>query len=129
MPTASEPPPYEAWRKDTAGRAEDAARVLGYYLVKHCRAEALKTVSSNASPETCAEIRRAVDEALHNVMDLLEGYWKLSAGSKHDAVLSLHVDISQGGELIESVRISPCGIDLPIGYWAWVDDYRQDSDK
>src|ERR1700690_4095070 len=36
------PVPYDEWRKDAVDRAEDAASNFGFYLMAHCRAEALK---------------------------------------------------------------------------------------
>jgi hypothetical protein len=63
-------------------------------------------------------------------MDLLEGFWPLDAGSGKQLELALHVLVTEQGQTAEDVQVSPSQIDLPIGYWAWVEDYgstpRQD---
>lgn len=116
------PRPYPSWRKKKGDRAEDAANVFGYYLIRHCRSEALAKVPRSSSRETKRAAKEAVDLALHNVMDLLEGFWPTPAGRKHYASFALHVDIYDRKEkLKESVAISPCMLDLPIGYWGWRD--------
>ena len=56
-------------------------------------------------------------------MDLLEGFWPLDAGGGTQLELALHIQVTRDGEIAEDVRVSPSQIDLPIGYWAWVDDY------
>ena len=121
MNSSASPPPYEEWRTKMSDRAEDAAWLFGYYLIRHCRADALKNVPARSSPEEKEAINKAVDTALHNVMDLLEGFWKLPAGDGYTAEFALNVNIRRGSELVESVAISPAKLDLPIGYWAWCD--------
>src|ERR1019366_3382147 len=78
MSDKSTPKPYEQWRTNAGDREEDAAYTFGYYLMKHCRAEALKAVESAEVPTTAeqfrAQVAEAVDTALHNVLDLVEGY-------------------------------------------------------
>ncbi|MEO8670561.1 MAG: hypothetical protein ABI411_04540 [Tahibacter sp.] len=64
---------------------------------------------------------KAVDVALHNAMDLLEGFWRLPAGGAHTMELALHVNIRSGERIIESLAVSPAKMDLPIGYWSWCD--------
>ena len=115
------PRPYEDWRSGEADRAEDAANTFGYYLMLHCREQALAGLASQADPEVRKAVETAVDGALHNMMDLLEGFWRLPAGQDVTAELALHVNIRQGETLMESVPISPALIDLPIGYWSWRD--------
>jgi hypothetical protein len=115
------PKSYEQWRTYVAGREEDAANLFGHFLILHCRSKALATVPRKATEDTRAAVRSAVDEALHNVMDLLEGYWPLPAGNGCTAELALHVNIVRGGQLVESIAISPSKLDLPIGYWSWVE--------
>ena len=99
MSRSVSPRPYEEWRTKKSDRAEDAAWLFGYYLIRHCRAEALENIPANSSPELKEAVNKAVDTALHNVTDLLEGFWKLPAGDGYTAKL-----------------------DLPIGYWAWCDE-------
>jgi hypothetical protein len=54
---------------------------------------------------------------------MLEGYWKLEAGPNHAVELVLGIQV-QGpdGKEIETQNISPCKLDLPIGYWKWARD-------
>ena len=125
MSNANTPRPYEQWRAGSADRGEDAAYTFGYYLMQHCRAEALKKVQSAPTPATPEEFRAqveaAVDTALHNVMDLVEGYWATQAGPDHRVNYTLSVCVSDmSRQPVETVDISS-GIDLPIGYWKWKD--------
>ena len=116
------PKPYEQWRTDPVGREEDAANLFGHYLVLHGRRKALATLPARATADMRAAVQQAVDEALHNVMDLLEGYWPLPAGEGCVAELALQVNLVRDGSLIESIAISPGKLDLPIGYWGWIED-------
>ncbi len=122
MPNVTKPRLHSTWRKVPADREEDAATLFGYYLIKHCREEALARIAS-ASVVSRAQAVEAVDTALHNVMDLLEGFWPLDAGDGQQLELALHIQVTRDGEIAEDVQVSPSQIDLPIGYWAWVDDY------
>ena len=127
MSDTSTPRPYEQWRADGADREEDAAYTFGYYLMHHCRAEALKRVQSApvlmTRKQFQKEVEEAVDRALCGVMDMLEGFWPLKAGPNHKAAFALSVCVSDMNEKkqVERIDISPCRIDLPIGYWKWKD--------
>jgi hypothetical protein len=126
MSDASTPKPYEQWRTPSADREEDAAYTFGFYLMRHCRAEALKRVQSARLPATPeefqAQVEAAVDGALCGVMDLLEGYWPMEAGPNHKAAFALSVCVSDTSwKPVERIDISPSRIDLPIGYWKWKD--------
>jgi len=128
------PVPFDSWRKDQSGRAEDAASHFGYYLIKHCRDEVLRKAKSSPPPQSAeqfhAALADAVDRALHNVADLLEGFWPTSAGPDHRTEYSLAVRVrSMDRKLVEAVEISPCSVDLPIGYWAWREDYSEQASE
>jgi hypothetical protein len=117
------PRPFPDWRAEPGDREEDAAYTFGYHLIVHCRDEATATVPTDASPEVKAAVQKAVDTALHNVSDMLEGFWKLEAGAQHTVELALVVRVHDlGGNLVEALEISPCKLDLPIGYWKWAQD-------
>jgi hypothetical protein len=120
METADRRYNYVQWRTEPGDRAEDAAYLFGYFLIKHCRDEALSKVDEDASPTAMAEVEKAVDTALHNVCDLLEGFWPLDAGPDRRAALVLGVQIRDAHDrVVETQEISPCKLDLPIGYWKW----------
>lgn len=126
MSHTATPRPYEEWRSNSADRAEDAACTFGYYLMKHARAEAMKRVQRVVAPATRQEFQaqaaEAVDVALHNVMDLLEGFWRAEVGPNHTAEFALSVCVQDANQkMVERIDISPCLIDLPIGYWKWKD--------
>ena len=127
MPTPETPRPYENWRTERTDRAEDAANTFGYHLMLHCRAEALKATRAASLPATDAEfhshVAAAVDVALHNVMDLLEGFWRTDAGPNHTVEYALAVCVKKGQIPVERIEISPCFLDLPIGYWKWKEDF------
>jgi hypothetical protein len=126
MSDTNTPRPYEEWRADSADRGEDAAYTFGYYLIQHCRAEVLKQVQSAPVLVTRKQFQKhveaAVDRTLCSVMDLLEGYWRADAGPKHTAEFVLSVRVMDANRKeVEHVDISPCLLDLPIGYWKWKD--------
>jgi hypothetical protein len=120
------PRPYDEWRSDRFDRAEDAAYTFGCDLMKHCRAEVIKGLSNPQLPTNAEELRaiveKSVDTALHNVVDMLEGFWPMSAGPNHKVEYSLAVCVKDAsGTPVERIDISPSLIDLPIGYWKWRD--------
>jgi hypothetical protein len=123
MEIGAPPRNYVAWRTGEYERPEDAAYLFGYYLVKHCRDEAMATLSADASPELRGAVEKAVDTALHNVCDMLEGFWKLEAGPQHTISLALGVQVRDAqNSVVETQEIAPCKLDLPIGYWKWAKD-------
>jgi hypothetical protein len=120
-------PAHDQWRKDETDREEDAANLFSLYLIRHCRTVAIKSVSDSSDTETKEAVEKAVDLALHNVMDLLEGFWPLSAGNDLRAEFELRVNVFKENALIESQSISPCKIDLLIGYWSWLEKNKNDA--
>jgi|SRR5215472_1419381 len=119
LPVAKSPEDYPAWRTNAADRAEDAAYMFGYHLILHCRDEAIARMPPDATADTKAAIESAVDIALHNMMDMLEGFWPLRSGSYSlEYVLQVRVR-DASGKAVESLDLSPCKLDLPIGYWKW----------
>jgi len=114
------PRPFEQWRTVPLERDEDAAYAFGHALIKHCRDEALKAVSSNASEPVRGAALEAVDAALHNVCDHFEGFWRLNVGPNHRIELALQVRVlNDANQMVETREISPSKLDLPIGYWKW----------
>jgi hypothetical protein len=123
MADAPLPRDYQNWRTGDFNRAEDAAYAFGYYLIRHCRDEAIATLPGDAAPDMKAAVEKAVDTALHNVCDMLEGFWLLEAGPNNRISLALGVQVLDAdNNVVETVEISPCKIDLPIGYWKWAKD-------
>lgn len=123
MKTVKPPRSYREWRKQLLDREEDAAYLFGYYLIMHCREEATATLPTDAPPDVKAAVEKAVDTALHNVCDMLEGFWKLEAGPDHTISLALGVQVRNAqNQVLETQEISPCKLDLPIGYWKWAND-------
>lgn len=119
----SEPNGYENWREDDSDRAEDAAYVFGYHLITKCKDEAMDTLPEASSDEVKEAVEKAVNTALHNVMDMLEGFWKLEAGQGKSIELILGVRVHDENDApIETIELSPCKLDLPIGYWKWAND-------
>jgi len=59
----------------------------------HCRDEAMATLPEDPSPEVRTAVEKAVDIALHNVCDMLEGFWRLEAGPNHTISLALVLDL------------------------------------
>ena len=126
MTELSTPRPYDQWRTKPTDRAEDAAYVFGRDLMRYCRAEALKTADPTKLPKSVEEfqgqIASAVDVALHNVVDLLEGFFPMDAGPNHKMSYALSVCVTDvKGDERERIDISPSLVDLQIGYWKWKD--------
>jgi hypothetical protein len=123
MDIKAHPRPFLEWRDQPVDREEDAAYTFGYHLIVHCRDKAIASLPADASPETSAAAEKAVDVALASLTDMLEGFWKLKAGPQHTIALALAVRVLDSeGKLVESQEISPCKLDLPIGYWKWAHD-------
>ncbi len=117
------PRTFPEWRSERYDREEDAAYAFGHDLIVHCRDEALRRIEPDASLPTRVAVEKAVDTALHNVMDLLEGFWRLPSGPEHQLKYVLQVRVENAaGELVETQEIAPCKLDLPIGYWRWAKD-------
>jgi len=96
--------------------------VFGHDLIRRCRQEALRTVPADATDACRVTAEEAVDTALHNVLDLLEGLWRNEAGPDHTLEYALAVCVrNAAGEEVERVNVSPCLLDLPIAYGKWRD--------
>jgi hypothetical protein len=120
------PRPFPEWRTDPFDREEDAAYAFGYHLIIHCRDEAIATLPPDAPPEMKQAVEKAVDIALHNLNDLLEGFWPLDAGpAGHRIELALGVRVRDAQwNVVETHEISPAKLGLPIGYWKWARDRK-----
>lgn len=122
MTKTTSPRTYHEWRSDPVSRDEDAACAFGHHLMVCCRDEALAKVKQEADGASVAVTEAAVDEALHNMLDMLEGFFPLEIGDGHRIELALQVRVlNAAGEVTETREISPCKLDLPIGYWKWRD--------
>ena len=127
MEDIKKPRPFEEWRIDKGDREEDAAYTFGSHLIKYCRDEVMQSLPENISELEKENIKTAMHESLHNVMDLLEGFWQLNSGEEHTVEYALQVVVrDKNKNLVKKVEISPCKIDLPIGFWkwAWDGEYR-----
>jgi hypothetical protein len=70
-------------------------------------------------------VEKAVDTALHDVCDMLECFFPFPAGQGHCIDLALGVRVYNANDkLIETIVNSPNMLDLPIGYWTWVEKRR-----
>jgi len=80
----------------------------------------MAALPADAPPAVKAAVEKTVDTALHNICDMLEGFWGLKAGPEHTISLALGVQVRDAqNQVIETLEISPCKLDLPIGYWKW----------
>ncbi len=90
--------------------------------MKHCRDKAIAGLPPDMAPEDRASAIEAVHAALHNVMDMLEGFWRLESGPTYTVKYQLSVVVmDQRGTMVENVDITT-GLDLPIGFWGWAKD-------
>lgn len=123
MADKSTPREYPDWQKDVYARRDDAAYTFGYHLIKHCRTEALGALPEDLTADQKEKAIEAIDVALHNAMDMLEGFWVLRSGEKHTVEYNLEVVVKDmHHNEIEKTNIAPAGMDLPIGYWKWARD-------
>jgi hypothetical protein len=114
---------YLDWQKDIYDRADDAAYTFGFHLIKHCRTEAINSLPKDLTADQYETATKAVEIALHNVMDMLEGFWHLPSGDNHSIEYDLQVVVKDNDdEEVERISISPALMDLPIGYWKWSQD-------
>ena len=121
--TSLAPRTFLEWRTNSNDRAEDAANAFGKDLIVHCRDEILAALAPDVPETTRAIVREAIDASLHNMMDMLEGFWPLPSGPRHSLEYVLQVRVRDAsGAVVESQEISPCKLDLPIGYWRWARD-------
>jgi hypothetical protein len=119
------PATFPEWRTEASARAEDAAYTFGHHLVQHCRDEVLAALRKEGPAEGHSAAEDAIDTALHNVVALLEGFWRLQSGPSHTVEYSLQVRVRDAsGVVVETQEISPCKLDLPIGYWKWARDHE-----
>lgn len=90
--------------------------------MKHCRNEAFAALPTNLNQEDRIKAEEAIHVALHNVMDMLEGFWRLESGTEHTVKYQLCVVVKDKSDKeVERVDIT-AGIDLPIGFWGWAKD-------
>ena len=122
MSKVSEPRYHDEWRSNRVDREEDAASLFGYYLVTHCREDAIAKIPYASGSQEHAAAVAAVEHALFGVMELLGGYRPLPAGDGKRLQLSLHVLIEKDEELVEDIHVPP-DVDFYIGYWSWVERY------
>jgi hypothetical protein len=123
MTDNSTPRQYPDWQKDIHARRDDAAYTFGYHLIKHCRTEAINSLPKDLTADQSETAIKAVDIALHNVMDMLEGFWSLPSGDNHSVEYDLQVVVKDNDDKeLERISISPALMDLPIGYWKWAQD-------
>ena len=125
MKIKSKPRNYDEWRTHPSDRVEDAAYIFGYDLIRYCREEALASINmadlQSGQEEILDVVEQAVDISLHNVMDLLEGFFSpKTIGTTHTAEYSLVVQVrDQNGSVVEKFELSPKKSDLSVGYWKW----------
>jgi hypothetical protein len=121
MSDNSKPLIYPDWRRDKYDRAEDAAYTFGYHLIEHCRKEAIDDLPADLTEEQHTKCISSIDTALHNVLDLFEGFYRLDSGPDHRVEYALQVVITDN-EHKEVERQEITGLDMPIGYWKWALD-------
>ncbi len=120
MQDNKKPREFENWRTYIWDRKEDAANTFGYHLTQLCRNKAIENLPVNMTNVDKEKAIESIDIALHNIMDLLEGFWKLESGNKYSIEYLLQVVVKDKHNLeLERLAINP-GLDLPIGFWKWV---------
>ena len=122
MENKSEPREYKDWRPGLWDRKGDAAYTFGYHFIKYCCDQAVDNLPNDMKIEDKEKAIDSIHIALHNVMDLVEGFWKLESGKDNYVEYHLQVVVKDKDHSeIEKISIAP-GLDLPIGFWKWVKD-------
>jgi hypothetical protein len=122
MESPNKPRDFKEWRNNSFERAEDAANTFGSHLIKYCRDEVVHDLPEETSENEKEKITIAIHTALHNMMDLLEGFWKFNSGEDHSVEYILQVLIKDKNQKeVERIDISPSKLDLPIGFWKWAE--------
>lgn len=121
MQDLSKPRNYNEWRTENYKREEDAAYTFGYHLIEYCRNKAVDNLPFEMNQLDREKSIESINIALHNFLDMVEGFWKLQTGTEHSfeyiiQVLVRDKDLNE----IEKINIST-GLDLPIGFWKWAD--------
>jgi len=117
----STPRQYPDWQPDN--KAEDAAYNFGYHLIKYCRTEGIKSLPTDLSPSQREKAIHAIDVSLHNVLDLLEGFFLPDSGKDHAIGYALQTIVLNAADRTKEIeRIELTGQDMPIGYWKWALD-------
>ncbi len=93
MEDISKPRIYPQWSNDKYARADDAAYNFGYHLIQHCRNEAILNLPPDLTDEQRIKCIHSIDLSLHNVMDMIEGYWPLTSGQEHRLEYNLSVSV------------------------------------
>ncbi len=120
MEDITQPREYSKWRTESFDRSVDAAYSFGNHLIKFCRDEVIQNLPKTLSESQKEEIKETINLSLHNVMDLLEGFYPLRSGQEHSLEYILQVVVKDKNEKeIERIDISPKKLDLPIGFWKW----------
>ncbi len=120
MQDNSTPKKFPEWSLNSLQRTEDAAYTFGHHLIIHSRNTAIEALPVDLTDVQREKSIEAIDISLHNMMDLLEGFWKLESGSDHTIEYALQVVVKNNVQKeVERIEISPAKLDLPIGYWKW----------
>jgi len=123
MEDVTKPRPFSEWRTDKFDRDEDAAYTFGSHLIRYCRDEVMQNLPDGITAAEKEKIKEAIHQSLHNVMEMLEGFWRLDSGEGHSVDYALQVVVKDNLQNeIERTEISPCKQDLPIGFWKWAED-------
>jgi hypothetical protein len=123
MESNKKPRQFNEWRNNQFDRAEDAAYTFGSHLIKYCRDDVMQELPAETSEAEKEKIKSAIHHSLHNVMDLLEGFWRLDSGEEYSIEYVLQVVVKDNNRKeVEKIDISPCKLDLPIGFWKWAED-------
>ena len=123
MENSKQPREFKEWRSNSFDRTEDASYTFGNHLIKYCRDEVIYNLPIETSENEKEKITIAIHEALYNVMDLFEGFWKLNSGDDYSVEYILQVLVKDKNQKeVEKIDISPAKLDLPIGFWKWAEE-------
>jgi hypothetical protein len=122
------PRPYVEWRTDPNHRWRDAFHTFGHLLMSHARDDAIGRIPAKATKETKEIAAKAAENALYNVMMILEGVVGVPSDGKHNLEFALMLRVKdRKDKLVEEFELAPEG-DEPacMGFHFWTDgDFRK----
>jgi hypothetical protein len=126
----NQPRRYPEWRSDSNGRWRDAFHTFGHLLMTHARDEALKRIPAGTSADTREVARKAVHDALYNVMMMLEGVVGVSPDSNRALEFALICRLRESEKpyaVVEEFELAPHGEEPAcMGFHFWTDGEFQE---
>ncbi len=123
------PRSYHEWRSEPNGRWRDAFHTFGHLLMTHARDDALQQLPETTGAEARDIAAKAVNDALYNVMMILEGVAGVQIGGDRSLEFALVARVRESEQpyrIVEEFELAPNGEEPAcMGFHLWKDgDFR-----